>query len=429
MFFHHGIKPALIVIDGGEVADVLDRDAPIDCRVEDVGNLMLMPALVDTNVHVSEPGRAEWEGYSTATAAAAAGGVAMLFDMPLEARPPTINTAALAAKKALTRGVIKVDVGFWAGIVPGNLTDMPVLNDAGVFGFLAALTDSGLGAPDAIDLRQLEGALQTASSFGLPVLVDAEAPGPLREAPVGGSDHSSYALSRPIEAEIEGVLAVIEAARRTGGWAHIVHLSTGAVLPHLAAARAQGVRITVETSPHYLTMSAEDVPPHDAAFKASPPIREAIDRESLWDGLLDGTIDMVVSDHSPCPPHYKTTAYEHAWSGIASLELRLPLVWTEARRRGIGLSHVVRWLCEAPGALTQIRAGAIEPGRRADLVAWDPDAEFIVDPKRLHQRHRLTPYAGQPLRGVVHHTWVAGEAVFADRRLIRASKGSILEMV
>jgi len=428
ILFHHGVKPGLIVVEDGLIVDVLDRGARISGPVEDVGALLVMPALVDTNVHVSEPGRPGWEGFSSATAAAAAGGVAMVFDMPLEARPQTVTAAALTHKKSLTRGVAHVDVGYWGGLVGGSLLEMPLLDAAGVFGFFGAFTDSGYGPRDAITVAELEGALQTARSFGLPVLVDPEAPGPIARARTVVEDHDSYLASRPHQAEVVGVRAVVEAVRRTGGWAHIVRLSSGASLPILEEARRSGLQITVETCPHYLVLNAEQVPQHDTAYKASPPIRPAIDRESLWEGLLEGTIDMVVSDHSPCPPWLKETDYASAWGGIAALELRLPLIWTEASRRGIGIGHVVRWLCEAPGALAQFRSGAVEVGRRADLVAWDPEAEFVVDPSHLHQRHPVMPYAGKPLRGVVHHTWVAGEVVFSERHLIRATKGSILEM-
>jgi allantoinase len=429
VLFHHGIKPALLVIEDGFVVDVLDRRGRCDGPIEDVGDLLVMPGLIDTNVHVSDPGRPEWEGFASATTAAAAGGTSVIFDMPLESRPPSITAAGLARKRSVTRGVIKVDVGFWGGLVRGNLQELPLLNDAGVFGFFGAFTDSGLGSPDGVSFAEFEGALQIAAGFGLPVLIDVEAPGPLRGAPPAGADHESYAASRPVEAEIVGVAAVIEAARRTGGWAHIVHLSSGDAVGLLAEARRSGVRITAETCPHFLTISAEDIPPADPRYKSSPPIRSALDRERLWAGLLDGTIDMIVSDHSPCPPEYKAAPYQDAWAGIAAMELRLPLIWTEASRRGIGLPHVVRWLSEAPGALAQLPSGSIEPGRRADLVAWDPDAEFVVDPARLFQRHPVVPYGGVPLRGIVHHTWVAGELVFAERRPVRAAKGSILEMV
>jgi allantoinase len=429
MLFHHGIKPAVLVIEDGIIVDVLDRGRSIGAPIEDVGELLVMPALIDTNVHVSDPGRPEWEGYATATAAAAAGGVAAIADMPLEAVPPTISVAGLNRKRAVTRGVIKVDVGFWGGVVGGGLLDMPLLADAGVLGFFAALIDSGLGPGDRVSVAELEGALQTAARLGLPVLVDAEAPEQLSVAPAPGADHGSYLESRPAAAEVAGIAAAIGAAGRSGGWVHLVHVSSGEGIGLIAEARRMGIQITAETCPHYLTMHAEEIPATDPTFKASPPIRSALDRERLWDGLLSGAIDMIVSDHSPCPPEYRRGEYADAWSGIASLELRLPVVWTEAQRRGVGLAHVVRWLSEAPGALMGMKTGSIEPGRRADLVAWDPDAEFVVDPSRLHQRHPETPYAGVPLRGVVHNTWVAGELVFADRKPIRAAKGSLLELV
>ena len=427
VLIHHEPTPALIVIEDGIIIDVLDRKADAGGPIEDLGDLVVMPALVDTNVHVSDPGHSHWEGFSKATGAAAAGGVAAIMDMPLNSVPRTLTAASLAQKQSATRGLIKVDVGFWGGIVPGNLIEVPPLGDAGVFGFSTALIDSGLDEPNAIRMTSLDGALQTTHAVGLPLLVDAEAPGPLLGAPPPGSDYWSFLQSRPAEAELVGIAAVIDAAHRTGGWAHILHLSSAAALPMLAAARGAGVRVTVETCPHYLTFNAEDIADDATEFKCSPPIRSAENREGLWQGLLDGTIDMIVSDHSPCPPEFKEGGFARAWSGIASLELRLPVVWTEASRRGIGLRHIVRWLCEAPAALTHLRSGSIEPGHRADLVAWDPDAEFVVDPNRLRQRHHHTPYAGYHLRGIVHHTWSAGKMVFADKQLVRAAKGELLE--
>ncbi len=427
VLIHHAPTPALIVIEDGVIVDLLDRDASAGGPIEDVGDLVVMPALIDTNVHVSDPGRSHWEGFSSATAAAAAGGVAAIIDMPLNSVPRTVTAAGLARKQASTRGLIKVDVGFWGGIVPGNLIEIRLLSEAGVFGFASALIDSGLGEPDSIKSDDLDGAMRATDALGLPLLVDAEAPGPLLAAPPPGDDYRSFLQSRPAEAEIEAIAAVIDAAYRTGGWAHILHLSSADALPMLAAARDAGVRITVETCPHYLTFSAEEIPDDGTEFKCSPPIRSADNRERLWQGLLEGTIDMIVSDHSPFPPEFKAGGFSRAWSGIASLELRLPIVWTEASRRGIGLRHLARWLCEAPAALAQLRSGSIEVGRRADLVAWDPDSEFVVDPSLLHQRHHLTPYAGYPLRGAVHHTWSAGKMVFADGQVMRTARGGLLE--
>jgi allantoinase len=427
VLIHHAPTPGLIVIEDGIIVDVLDRNGYVGGPVADVGDLVVMPALIDTNVNISDPGHSHWEGFANATSAAAAGGVAVLIDMPLNSIPRTVTATGLARKKAASRGLIRVDVGFWGGIVPGNLIEVPLLADAGAVGFATALIDSGLGDPDSIGIDDLEGAMRATDALGLPLLVDAEAPGPLMAAPVAGDDYPSFLLSRPDEAEVEAIAALIDTAYRTNGWAHILHLSSADSLPMLAEARAAGVRITVETCPHYLTVSAEDIPDDATEYKCSPPIRSADNRERLWQGLWDGTIDMVVSDHSPCPPEFKRGGFARAWSGISSLELRLAVMWTEASRRGIGMRHLVRWLSEAPAALAQLPTGAIEPGRRADLVAWDPDAEFVVDPDRLLQRHHLTPYAGDTLRGVVHHTWSAGQMVFADRQLVPAAEGELLE--
>jgi len=402
------MRPKAVVFSGGRIAGVVDHgDAPPGTT--DFGDLVVMPALVDTHVHVNDPGRSHWEGFATATAAARAGGVAAIVDMPLNSIPPTTTVTALEAKRRAARSAgLFADVGFWGGIVPGNLAEVAGLAAAGVRGFKCFLVPSGVDEFGCIGLDDLDAALGAAAAVGLPLLVHAESPSVIAAAPAPGAGYSSYLASRPPEAEVEAIAAVIAAARRTGGRAHILHLSAADAVPLIAAARTDGARISAETCPHYLTISAEQIGDDDLAYKCAPPIRDAANRERLWEGLAAGTIDMVVSDHSPCPGDLKQGGFHEAWGGIASLELRLPVVWTEAALRGFGIADMAQWLCTAPAGLAGLETGLIEPGLRADLVVWDPDADFVVDPEALAQRHPITPYAGRSLRGRVAATIVRG---------------------
>jgi allantoinase len=409
-----GLEPATVVIDGERIADVVPGD-PLD-GAEDLGDLVVMPALVDTHVHVNEPGRTEWEGFATATAAAAAGGVALIVDMPLNSIPPTTSVEGLRVKRAAAETEVLVDVGFWGGIVPGNLDQVAPLAAEGVFGFKSFLVPSGVDEFGTIGLDDLDDALGAVAAVGLPLLVHAEAPGPIESAPPPGADYASYLASRPPAAEVEAITALIDAVRRTGASAHVLHLSAADALPHLAAARREGLPITVETCPHYLALTAETIPAGHAEYKCAPPIRDGENRDRLWEGLAAGVIDMVVSDHSPCPAAMKTGGFDAAWGGIGSLELRLPVVWTEAARRGHGVADLARWLCASPAALAG-RSARLVPGDPADLVVWDPEAEFTVEPGALAQRHQLTPYTGMTLRGRVERTLVRGGA--GRGRLVR----------
>lgn len=411
------LRPAGILMGAGSITGVVGyQETPRG--VDDLGDLVVMPALVDSHVHVNEPGRTEWEGFATATAAALAGGVAVIADMPLNSIPPTTTAGHLAIKRAAAAAGAAVDVAFWGGAVPGNLDEIPALAAAGVFGFKAFLVDSGVDEFGCIGLDDLDAVLAATAATGRPLLVHAEAPGPIAAAAPCGTTYRSYLDSRPAAAEVEAIAAVIAAVRRTGGAAHILHLSAADALPDLAAARAEGLPITVETCPHYLVLCAEEIGDDDVAAKCAPPIRERANRERLWEGLAAGIIDMVVSDHSPCPAESKQGGFAGAWGGIASLELRLPLMWTGASRRGFGLEDLRQWLCAAPAALLGLPTGSIAPGMRADLVAWDPDGTITVDPGRLVQRHPVTPYAGRSLRGRVMRTIVRGGST---PRLLEAS--------
>jgi allantoinase len=368
----------------------------------------LLPGLVDTHVHVNEPGRTEWEGFATATRAAAAGGVTSIVDMPLNSIPPTVSVAALAEKQAAARGQCFVDVGFWGGAVPGNAGELAALHEAGVFGFKSFLVDSGVPEFPPLDRAGLDLALASVDAL---FIVHAEDPAALREAP-RSPDYGDFLASRPPAAELDAVSTAIGAAAQADGRVHILHLSAAAALPMLRAARASGVRVSAETCPHYLALEAEAIPAGATQFKCCPPIREHANRELLWLGLGAGDIDIVVSDHSPCPPELKHGDFAVAWGGIASLQLGLPIVWSEARSRGYSLSDVVRWMATGPADLVGLRnKGRIAVGCDADLVVFAPDEPFVVDPARLAHRHPVTPYAGRRLTGAVRATWLRGQPV------------------
>ena len=424
-----GVHPVTVAIRDGQIAAIAGPEETPDAAetVQLPGSEVLLPGLVDTHVHVNEPGRTEWEGFATATRAAAAGGVTTLIDMPLNSLPPTTTTAALADKRAAARPSAHVDVGFWGGAVPGNLADLDGLHQAGVFGFKAFLADSGVPEFGLLDKAGLDAVLAETARLGALLIVHAEDPGVLAAAPAAaGRAYASFLASRPTAAEDTAIAGLLAAAWWHGARVHILHLASASALPLIAAARVDGARVTAETCPHYLSFCAEEVPDGATEFKCCPPIRDAANREGLWAGLAEGLIGTVVSDHSPCPPGLKqreTGDFGAAWGGISSLQLGLPAVWTQARRRGHSLADVVRWMAKGTAELAGLPGkGAIALGRDADLVAFDDTARFTVDPSRLEHRHPVTPYAGQTLTGVVRRTWLRGRpagAAPAGRLLTR----------
>ncbi|MEO8189706.1 MAG: allantoinase AllB [Acidobacteriota bacterium] len=427
-----GVRPAAVRVSGGRIVSVDPYDsARSGPAVEDLGDAVLLPGLVDTHVHVNEPGRTHWEGFETATAAAAAGGITTVIDMPLNSIPPTTTRAGWLAKIDAAAGRCSVDVGFWGGLVPGNSAELAGLRSAGAFGFKCFLAPSGAPEFQNVGEEDLRSAARDLAAAGAPLLVHAEASALLARPSGAASSYAAYLASRPAAAEVAAIDSVIRLARDTGVAVHVLHLSAADALPALSAARAEGLPITVETCPHYLTFSAEEIPDGATLFKCAPPIRERENRERLWRGLADRVIDMVVSDHSPCPPEDKRLAegdFISAWGGIASLELTLAAVWAGATERRLPLERVVDWMSAAPARFAGLThdKGAIAAGREADFVLFDADAVSAVDPAALHQRHPQTPYAGRALRGRVLATWLRGEKIFEGGRLVRAGRGELL---
>ena len=416
--------PLAVGVTGGRVTAVepLSSGTLSGRHVLELGpDVVLMPGLVDSHVHVCEPGNTEWEGFATATRAAAAGGITTLIDMPLDSVPTTVSAEALQTKRKAASGQCHVDVGFWGGVVPGNGPELAPLADAGVAGFKCFLADSGSPDFPPVSPRQMTEALRLVAGLDRPLLVhaeSAEAAAAIRAA--SGRSYARYLATCPRGLENLAVAQVIEAARVTGGRAHVVHLSSSDALPMIASARREGVRITAETCPHYLTLAAEEIGDGETACKCAPPIREADNRELLWAGLRDGVLGLVVSDHSPCTAAMKepgTGDFGRAWGGIASLQLSLPLVWTQARARGFGLADVAAWMAAAPARLAGLTAkGRIAAGYDADFCVLAPGEPFVVDERQLHHKHpATTPYAGRRLYGVVRASILRGQKIDPGR--------------
>jgi allantoinase len=414
-----GTRAASVAVTDGRITAVLPHDAPVpeSARLEDLGDHVLLPGLVDTHVHVNDPGRTEWEGFWTATRAAAAGGITTLVDMPLNSLPPTTTVPHLRTKQQVAADKAHIDVGFWGGALPGNVKELRSLHEAGVFGFKAFLSPSGVDEFPHLERDQLARTMAEIAAFGGLLIVHAEDPHLLSSAPQrGGPKYADFLASRPRDAEDTAIARLIREAKALDARVHVLHLSSSDALPMIAQARAEGVRVTVETCPHYLTLTAEEVPDGASEFKCCPPIREAANQDLLWQALADGTIDCVVTDHSPSTADLKTDDFATAWGGISGLQLSLAAVWTEARRRGHGLEDVVRWMSTRTSELVGLddRKGAIAVGRDADFAVLAPDETFTVDPVALQHRNQVTAYAGRTLHGVVKSTWLRGQRIVVD---------------
>lgn len=396
----------------GPLGQGLSGTKCLELRADEV----LLPGLVDTHVHVNEPGRTEWEGFASATKAAAAGGVTTIIDMPLNSVPPTVNIEALQIKRSSARNQAHVNVGFWGGAIPGNRDQLRAMHDAGVFGFKCFLVHSGVDEFPNLDASDLEPTMEELRAFDGLLLVHAEDAATIDKAPArSGIRYVDFLESRPRAAEDEAIFEVIQAARATGARAHILHISSSSALPMIAAAKRSGVQLTVETCPHYLTLTAEEVPNGATSYKCCPPIRESDNREALWQGLLDQTIDCVVSDHSPSTTDLKmieTGDFAAAWGGISSLQLSLSVVWSQARSRGIPLERVIEWMSARPAELAGLTGkGKIAVGFDADFAVFAPDDTYTVDERRLLHKHPITPYHGMELWGTVRRTIVGGKTV------------------
>ncbi|MFZ1010945.1 MAG: allantoinase AllB [Candidatus Sulfotelmatobacter sp.] len=428
------IRPAAILLDGEKIQAVIPQNqVPRDARVCDFGEAAILPGLVDSHVHINDPGRADSEGFETATRAAAAGGYTLLVDMPLNCLPATTTVASLEAKRAAAEGRCRVDWAAWGGVVVDNQSDIEALATAGVLGFKCFLIHPGIDGFTMVTEQRLRAALPTIARTGLPLLVHAELPGPIdtATATLESADwrsYSTYLQSRPQEAELAAIRLLLSLCREYRFRLHVVHLSASEALHELKAARSERLAVTVETCPHYLHLTSEAILDGATAFKCAPPIRSRGNREMLWQGLRDGVIDMVVTDHSPCPPEmkrFKEGNFRTAWGGISSLSMALPLMWTEASQRGFTLLDLARWMAEKPAQLAGCLShkGKIEPGFDADFVVFDSDSEFTVSEGRLHYRHAVSPYLREKLRGVVNATYLRGQPVFVDGKFPGSPNG------
>ena len=404
---------------GGRIAALLPYGGvPAGIAVEEAGDSVIMPGLVDTHVHINEPGRAEWEGFETATKAAAAGGITTLVDMPLNSTPVTTTVPAFREKLSAAEGKLWVDCGFHGGVVPGNAQELQGLIGAGVLGFKAFLVHSGIDEFPHVTEHDLRLAMPLIARSNLPLLVHCELAADIPQAAGRGSKiYGDYLSSRPSEWEHDAIALMIRLCRAYRCRTHIVHLSSADALPILTDARSEELPLTVETCPHYLYFTAEEIPDGDTRYKCAPPIRGRGNRERLWGAARDGIIDMIVSDHSPSTPGLKcmeTGNFQQAWGGIASLQFGLSIIWTEARQRGFTIADIARLMSRQPAALVNLgqRKGSIAPGFDADFVVWNPDEEFTIEPPVTHHRHKLTPYEGRTLRGRVTGTYLRGIKIF-----------------
>ncbi|WP_315096153.1 allantoinase AllB [uncultured Cellulomonas sp.] len=419
-------RPAQVAVTDGRITAL---DGPVPDGVPVVGladDEVLLPGLVDSHVHVNEPGRTAWEGFTSATRAAAAGGVTTLVDMPLNSIPPTTTVRALDAKRVATARKLTVDVAFWGGAVPDNLGSLAPLHAAGVRGFKAFLTPSGVDEFGHLDPAQLEAALAEVATLGSVLVVHAEDPADLHGDGPLGEQYADFLASRPAVSERHAIARVIDAMRRTGARAHVLHLSDAGSLDLVRSARAEGLPLTVETCPHYLALRAQDVPAAATQFKCCPPIRDAANQDLLWAAVLDGTIDAIVSDHSPSTPDLKNTDFGLSWGGIAGLQLGLSVVWTEARRRGIALDALLPLVTTGPARIAGLDAGALTVGAPAHLVAFAPDEERVVDVHALEHRNPVSPYDGATLAGAVRTVWLHGRVVVADGQVTTPGTGRVL---
>jgi allantoinase len=426
-----GDRPAAVCVSDGRIVKIAAFDEVISAKKDITITGALIPGLVDTHVHINEPGRTQWEGFESATKAAAAGGVTTVIDMPLNSIPPTTNVAALAVKKAAATGKCSVDVGFWGGSIPGNVSDLKGLHDEGVFGFKCFLLHSGVDEFPGSDLVDLTAALKELVTLDALMVVHAEDSIAIQKSIKPSSrSYSEFLASRPKGAENVAIAQLIEQARTIKGRVHVLHLSSGDSLALIRSAKADGVRISAETCPHYLALTAEEIADGATQYKCCPPIREKINQDELWQGLKSGVIDLIVSDHSPCTEDLKIFDigdFQQAWGGISSLQLGISIIWTQAREQDVSLWQVMKWMSQKPAELAGLeRKGAIKVGMDADFAEFDTEAQFTVEPTALFHKNQITPYQGKTLQGKIKQTWLRGELIYKDASMINSPHGEFL---
>ncbi len=427
-----GMRRAFVLVQDGVIADVVstwpEGSFPV---ITDLQHKVLMPGIIDPHVHINEPGRTEWEGFDTATRAAAAGGITMLVDMPLNASPVTTTLSAFDKKLSAAGNTLHTHCGFWGGIVPGNEQEIIPLIKKGVLGFKAFLTHSGIDEFPNVTEKDLVKVMPVIARHGLPLLVHCElVTDKSSDLPVNKKSYPRYLASRPRQWEDEAIALMIRLCEQCNCRVHIVHLSSADSIARISKAKQKGLPLTVETAQHYLYFNAEDIPDAKPVFKCAPPIREKENNDRLWQALADEIIDFVATDHSPAPPAMKelnTGDLFAAWGGIASLQWALPVLWTAAKKRNIPFTRMAEWLCEKPALLAgQAKKGKIAPGYDADFVVWDPEKKFSIAPNNIHHRHKITPYLGEELCGVVEQTWLGGEKIFDNGTFVQLKKGKII---
>ena len=427
----NGTIPACIIIEDGKIS-AIEKSLPnnFDGIVEDAKGSFVMPGLIDPHVHINEPGRTQWEGFETATKAAAASGITMLVDMPLNSSPVTTNVKNFNLKLEASKNKLNVDVGFWGGVVPGNSNELDSLLQAGVLGLKAFLTHSGIDEFPNAERHDLKAALQILKKYNKPLLVHCELSNDhsaIDEHKNNPNDYFAYLNSRPKEWENKAIEMMIELCRETGARVHIVHLSSAEALPMIASAKKEGLPLTVETAQHYLVLNAEDIPNGETIYKCAPPIREKKNNDQLWDALKSGLIDFVATDHSPAPPDLKEISsgdLSKAWGGIAGLQFALCSLWTEAKRRGCNENDIARWLSSGPANFLRLEnRGKISVGASADLFIWDSSGQTIFSVDEIHHRHKVSPYSGKPFLGKVLKTMLRGGFIYETNTLKKSHLG------
>jgi allantoinase len=422
------LRPSQILVENGKITQIADFETKLPVVAEDLGDQIIMPGMVDTHVHINEPGRTEWEGFNTGTQSAAAGGITCVVDMPLNCTPVTTNVDALQQKLASLAGKLWIDCGFWGGVIPESLNDLDQLIQAGVLGVKSFTIHSGIDDFPKVEQQHLAQAIDILAKYNVPYLIHAELDSEEKDPPVIGDKYHSFLESRPKSWENDAIHMMIDLAEKAqqkgvSGKIHIVHLSSAEAIPAIRSAQQRGLQLTAESCPHYLTLFAEDIPDGKTLFKCCPPIREQDNRELLWQGLADGTISFIVSDHSPCTPtlkHIDSGDIENAWGGISSLQFGLSIIWSEAQKRGFSLPEVVNWMATEPANFAGLgnRKGKIAYGYDADLVVFDAQESYRIDPEMIKYRHKITPYEGREVKGVVKRTYVRGKLVYKDNKLL-----------